>query len=277
MTPRALACRPATDHDRAAMKNPSSILITGASGGIGAALARAYARPGVALALTGRAADRLDAVAEAASRAGAAVTRQVADLRDRGALPAWIAAIDAAHPLDLVIANAGITGGHHGPGREETVEEVHRLIEINFLAACDTIHAALPVMRRRGRGQVALMSSLAGLRGLPYSPGYCASKAALIAYADALRPGLRADGIDVAVILPGFIDTPMLARVNAPKPLTMAPDRAAAIIRHGLDRGSFHIAFPLRLYWLQRAATLLPAGIVDRILNRIPVSVTGYE
>jgi len=272
-----LAWRVPTDHDRAAMRNPSSILITGASGGIGAALARAYARPGVTLALTGRAADRLDSVAEGAVAAGAAVTTRALDVRDRDALTAWIAEVDTAHPLDLAIANAGITGGHHGPGHDETLDEVHRLIEINFLAACDTVHAALGPMRRRGRGQVALMSSLAGLRALPYSPGYCASKAALIAYADALRAGLRADGIEIAVILPGFIDTPMLARVNGPKPLTMAPEQAARIIKGGLERGRGHIAFPRPLYWLQRAATLLPAGVVDRFLNRIPVSITGYE
>jgi len=259
------------------MKNPSSVLITGASGGIGAALARVYARPGVTLALTGRAADRLDAAAAAAAAAGAAVTTRAFDVRDRAALTAWIAECDAARPLDLVIANAGITGGHHGPGRDETLDEIHRLIEINFLAACDTIHAALPAMRRRGRGQVALMSSLAGLRGLPYSPGYSASKAALVAYAEALRASLRADGIGVAVILPGFIDTPMLARVHGPKPLTMAPDRAARLIRRGLERGRSRIAFPLPLYWLSRAAMLLPGPAVDMFLNRFSVSVTGYE
>jgi short-subunit dehydrogenase len=259
------------------MKNPTSVLITGASGGIGAALAKAYARPGIALALTGRNADRLGAVVAASTAAGATVTHRALDLRDRQAIALWIAEVDAAHPLDLVIANAGITGGHHGPGAEETLEEVRLLIETNFLAACYTIHAALPALRRRRRGQVALVSSLAGVRGLSHMPGYCASKAALIAYADAMRAWLRADNVEVAIVLPGNVDTPMAARESGPQPMMMSADHAAAIVQRGLERGRPRIAFPPLLYWLLRAATLLPARPVDMILNRFRVTVTAYD
>lgn len=199
------------------------------------------------------------------------------DLLDEPALAAWIADMEAATPLDLVIANAGITGGHHGPGAEESIEELRQIVDINFVAACRTVHTALGPMRRRRRGQIALVSSLAGMRGLPYSPGYCASKAALITYAEALRAWLRRDGIEVAVILPGFVDTPMAARVNGPRPMMLTADRAASIIRRGLARGRPRIAFPLPLYWLQRAASLLPATPVDMFLNRVRVTVTGYE
>ncbi len=253
------------------------MLITGASGGIGAALAKIYARPGVTLALTGRNPDKLHAVAAASSAAGAAVMERALDVRDQPALTSWIAEVEAAHPLDLVIANAGITGGHHGPGAEESLDEVRRLIDINFMAACHTIHAALPAMRRRRRGQLALVSSLAGVRGLPSMPGYCASKAAMVSYAEAMRAWLRDDGIEVAVILPGNVDTPMAARESGPQPMMMSADRAATIISRGLEQGRARIAFPSGLYWLLRAATLLPAAPIDTILNRFRVTVAAYD
>lgn len=258
------------------MKNPASVLITGASGGIGSALARAYARPGIALALTGRNEERLNAVASAATAAGASVIHRALDIRDNTALASWIADVETAHPLELVIANAGITGGHH-VGAEESLDEVRRLIDTNFMAACHTIHAALPAMRRRRRGQVALVSSLAGVRGLSHMPGYCASKAALIAYGEAMRGWLRDDGIEVAIVLPGNVDTPMLARESGPKPMTLTADRTAAIIRRGLERGHARIAFPSLLYWLLRASTLLPTAPIDMVLNRFRVTVTAYD
>lgn len=259
-----------------AMKDPVSVLITGASGGIGAALARAYARPGITLALTGRNLGRLRATVDAATAAGATVMHRALDVRDHAALIAWIGEVEATRPLDLVIANAGITGGHHEDA-EESVEEVRNLIEINFLAACYTIGAALPAMRRRRRGQIAFVSSLAGVRGLSHMPGYCASKAALIAYAEAMRGWLGNDGIEVAIVLPGNVDTPMLARESGPKPMTLSADRTAAIIRRGLARGRPRIAFPSGLYWLLRASTLLPAAPVDKVLNRFRVTVTAYD
>ncbi len=252
------------------------MLITGASGGIGAALAKAYARPGVALALTGRNEDRLRTTVDVATAAGATVMHRTLDIRDRPALAAWIGEVEAAHALDLVFANAEITGGHH-VDVEETIDEVRNLIKTNFLAACDTVDAALPAMRRRRRGQIVFVSSLAGVRGLSHMPGYCASKAALIAYAEAMRGWLRDDGIEVAIVLPGNVDTPMLARESGPKPMVLSADRAAAIIRRGLDRGQARIAFPLPLYWLLRASTLLPAAPVDKVLNRFRVTVTAYD
>ncbi|HEY5207815.1 MAG TPA: SDR family NAD(P)-dependent oxidoreductase [Stellaceae bacterium] len=259
------------------MNNPTSVLITGASGGIGAALARVYARPGVQLAVTGRNQDRLGKTAEAATAAGATVMQRALDLRDEPAVGAWIAEVEAARPLDLVIANAGITGGHRPSGVEEDLAQLREIMDINFMGACTAVHAAMAPMRRRRRGQIAIVSSIAGLRGLPYSPGYCASKAALITYTEALRALLRADGVAVSLILPGFVDTAMAARVSGPKPMMMTADRAAAIISRGLARGQARIAFPRTLYWLQRAVGLMPAAPVDLFLNRIRVSITGDE
>ncbi len=256
------------------MRDPRSILITGASSGIGAALARAYARPGIALALTGRDQGRLETVADACRRAGATVAVRSLEITDQVAVSGWIADIDRRQPLDLLIAGAGVTGGHHGPGDDESLADLQRILSVNFIGAAITVQAALPVLRGRRRGQIALISSIAGLRGLPYSPAYCASKAALIAYGEGLRAHLLKDGIDVALILPGFVDTPMAAHVTGPKPMMMSPERAAKIIRNGLARGRARITFPRLLGLGTRLMSLLPAGPVDYVLSRVAVSVT---
>ncbi|HUN46859.1 MAG TPA: SDR family NAD(P)-dependent oxidoreductase [Stellaceae bacterium] len=259
------------------MKDPRSILITGASGGIGAALARAYARPGVALALGGRNAERLAGVAEACRSAGAEVETAAVDVTDAAAMADWIGGADGRHPIDLVIANAGMTGGLAGDGGGESPTEVQRIMSVNFGGVCNTLHPLIPALRRRRRGQLVLMSSLAALRGLPYSPAYCASKAALRAYGEALGAWLKADGVEVAVVLPGFVDTHLSRHVAGPKPLQTTPERAARIIRRRLERGQATIAFPFLLYAGMRALTVLPAGLVNPILGSVNVSIRRYE
>ncbi|HYM01702.1 MAG TPA: SDR family NAD(P)-dependent oxidoreductase [Stellaceae bacterium] len=259
------------------MKNPRSILITGASGGIGAALARAYAGPGVALALVSRNADRLERVAEPCRRAGAEVRTAQLDVAEAEPLQAWIEAIDRSRPLDLVIANAGITGGLAKDGSGESPSDVRRMMSINFAGACNTIHPLIPAMRRRGRGQIALMSSIAAHRGLPYSPAYCASKAALRAYGEALGAWLRPQGVDVSVILPGFVDTHLSGHVSGPKPLQLTPERAARIVVRGLARRRARIAFPLLLDIGMRILGALPPALVDPALNAVRVDIRRYE
>jgi short-subunit dehydrogenase len=256
------------------MKSPKAILITGASSGIGAALARTYAQPGISLALTGRDPLRLDHIADIGRAAGATVHVRPLDIAAEAAVTSWIAEIDHALSLDLVIAGAGVTGGHRGPGSDETLADIRRILEVNFHGACTTAQAAIPGMRRRRRGQIAFVSSIAGLRGLPYSLAYCASKAALIAYSEGLRAHMRPDGVGVSLILPGFVDTPMAARVTGPKPLMVTPERAARIIRTGLARDRARITFPFLLGLGTRIMALLPAGPVDSIMNRIHVKIT---
>ncbi len=255
------------------MRAPRSILITGASSGIGSALARLYAAPGMALALTGRDAVRLDAVAALCRAAGATVTSAALDITDEAAVAGWIAEVDARHPVDLAVANAGMTGG----GAGETLADVQRMMAVNFGGACNTIHPLLPAMRRRGRGQLALMGSLAALRGLPYSPAYCASKAALRAYGEALGSQLRADGIGVSVILPGFVDTRLSRHVRGPKPLQWSAERAARVIRRRLARGEALIAFPRLLHWGTQILAALPAFVADPLLGNVRVEIRRYE
>lgn len=259
------------------MHDPSAILITGASGGIGAALARVYAAPGARLALTGRNAGRLETCAAACRALGADVRSAALDVVDAHALGSWVEAIDREWPLDLVIANAGITGGLAAGQRSETLADVHRMMSINFGGVCNTLHPVIPAMRRRRRGQLALMSSLAALRGLPYSPAYCASKAALKAYGESLRASLHPEGIDVTVVLPGFVNTALAGHVAGPKPFQMTPERAAGIIRRHLRRGPARIAFPILLHAGMRLLAGLPADFVDRLLGSVKVEIQYYE
>jgi short-subunit dehydrogenase len=251
------------------MKDPSAILITGASSGIGAALAREYAAPGVALSLSGRNAGRLGEIAAACRTAGATVDSRIVDVTDRDAVRGWIEDMDALAPLDLVIANAGISGGTGGAGGEDE-DAARRIFAVNVDGVMNTVLPAIAPMGARGRGQVALMSSLAGFRGMPGAPAYSASKAAVRAWGEALRGAVAGDGIELSVICPGYIETPMTATNSYPMPLLMTAARAARIIRRGLARNRGRIAFPLPLYlvmWLIGAA---PPGITDPLMRRLP-------
>jgi short-subunit dehydrogenase len=259
------------------MRDPRAILITGASGGIGGALARAYAGRGVRLALTGRNAERLGACADACRALGAEIRAEPLDVVDTQTFASWVEAVDREWPLDLVIANAGITGGLAAGNRSETLADVHRMMSINFGGVCNTLHPVIPGMRQRRRGQLALMSSLAALRGLPYSPAYCASKAALKAYGEALRAWLHPEGIEVTVVLPGFVDTALSGHVAGPKPLQMTAERAARIIRRRLRSGPARIAFPILLHAGMRLLAGLPTDLVDRVLGAVRVEIQYYE
>ena len=250
------------------MTAPRSILITGASSGIGAALARRYAAPGVALALTGRDAARLEDAAGAGRAAGAEVRCGLIDVLEREALAAWIAEVDAAAPLDLAIANAGVSAGTGGGGEDDA--QARRILGINLDGVVNTVLPAIACMRPRGRGQIAIMSSLAAFRGFPGAPAYCASKAAVRIWGEALRGHLHGAGIGVSVICPGYIATPMTAVNDFPMPLLMDADRAARIIQRGLARDKARIAFPWPLYALVRLISALPPGLTDLLLRRLP-------
>ena len=258
------------------VRDPRSILITGASSGIGAALAQAYATPRTRLALSGRDAARLAAVANSCRERGAEVIEACLDVTEAAAVAAWIAQVERAFPLELVIANAGVQGGLWRDGAGETLDELHRVMEVNFGGVSNTLHPVLPAMRRRRRGQVALISSLAALRGIPFSPGYCASKAAVRIYGEALRGWLAPEGIGVSVVLPGFVETRLSQTVAGPKPLILPPERAAPIIRRGLAKGRRQIAFPYPLYVGMQLMRALPAGLVDAILRRAAVDIGPY-
>ncbi|MFQ5766286.1 MAG: SDR family NAD(P)-dependent oxidoreductase, partial [Rhodospirillales bacterium] len=171
-------------------------------------------------------------------------------------------------PLDLVIANAGIAAGTGGKGESE--EQAREIFAVNMAGVLNTVWPAMDGMRGRKRGQIAIISSIAAFRGFPGVPAYSASKAAVKIYGEALRGWLAADGIRVSVVTPGFVRTRMTAKNPYPMPLLMDADKAARIIRRGLQRDKARIGFPwpmVALVWLLGA---LPPGLTDPLMKRVP-------
>ena len=161
------------------------LLITGASSGIGAALALHYAQAGTRLSLHGRSVERLRTVAREAAQRGAVVSLSTGDVTDAAAMAAWIEAADKLQPLDLVIANAGISGGTSGAA--DDAQQADKIFAVNLHGVFNTIRPAVACMLKRGQGQIAIMSSLAGFRGFAGSGAYCASKAAARVYGESPR------------------------------------------------------------------------------------------
>src|SRR5688572_2237386 len=229
-----------------------TILITGASSGIGKALALRFAEAGVTLALSGRDGSRLDAVAAECREQGATVVTHQIDARDRAAMTAWIVGVDRETPVDLVVANAGVMSGTPAQGLVEGSDEAYKLIETNVLGVLNTVQPLLAPMMQRQQGQIAIVSSLAAFVALPDSPSYCASKSAVLSYGLALRALLADKGVNVSVICPGYITTPMSAREQVKKPQEMSAEKAAEIIVRGLAKNRAVIAFPRTLALLTR-------------------------
>lgn len=246
---------------------PGHVVITGASAGLGRALALAYAAPGVVLGLLGRDEKRLAEAAGACRAKGATVETGLIDVRDAQAMQAWLQRFDSAHPIDLLIANAGAASTLASAQDWEELERTAAIVDTNFYGA---MHAVLPVvarMRARRSGQIALISSIAALRGMAISPAYCASKAALKAYGDSVRPILARDGIRVSIVLPGFVKTAMSDVFPGDKPFLWSADKAAQHIQRKLKAGCAEIAFPGLLAFGMRLLPLLPAAMADAILG----------
>jgi short-subunit dehydrogenase len=250
------------------MQNPKSIAITGGSSGIGAALALAYAGPGVSLALAGRDEPRLEAVAASCRAAGAAVTVARVEVTDQDAVARWIAEADRAAPLDLVIANAGTSAGTGSGGESE--QQARTIFAVNLDGVVNTVLPAVAALRPRRRGQIAIMSSLAGFRGFPGAPAYCASKAAVRVWGESLRGHLAPVGIGVSVICPGFVRSPMTAVNQFPMPLLMVGDAAARRIKRGLARNRGRISFPWPLAAVAWLLGGLPPAWTDPLLAKLP-------
>jgi short-subunit dehydrogenase len=250
------------------MRNPQHILVTGASSGLGAALADIYAAQGRHLSLHGRDAARLARTAERAERKGAIVTTKTGDVTDEAGMAEWIASCERLQPIDLLIANAGISAGS-GPGYESP-EQSRAIFAVNVGGVLNTVQPAIPLMTARGRGQIAIMSSIAGFRSFTGAPSYCASKAAVRIYGEALRGELAPAGVEVNVICPGFIKTPMTDKNRFPMPFIMPPLRAARIIQEGLAHNRVRTVFPFATYALVRLISLLPQDWVTRSMAGIP-------
>lgn len=248
--------------------SPKSILITGASSGIGAALALHYAAPGVTLFISGRDQQRLDAVAQQCRNSGASVSVWVGDVIDETGLKDWIYSCNDDCPLNLVVANAGVALG------ATEVKDLHQAavdsFHINVNGVFNTVHPALEVMSQRRpypvcNAQVAVMSSVMGYAGMARSPAYSSSKAAVKHYGQALRGAFRGMGIGVSVICPGYVSSALTSRNKSRMPFLISAEKAAAIIAKGLARNQARITFPWQMVLITRLAINLPGFIVDRI------------
>lgn len=227
---------------------PACVLITGATGGIGGALAAEYARAGTrTLILQGRNRARLDELAQELGGFGARVIVHELDVRDDMALRQWLKEIADTEAPDLVIANAGVNINIGPTQQGECWDDMHRLFDVNIKAAMATLHASVPAMLARGNGQIALISSLAAWRGLPDTPSYSASKAAVKVYGEAMRDLLAPRGVHVNVVMPGYVESQMCADMPGPKPFLWPAAKAARVIRHRLARNQSRISFPFPL------------------------------
>ena len=191
--------------------------------------------------------------------------------RFAGAVAAWLTEADGARGLDLLIANAGVSGGSGGTIHGEESRQVRHIMAVNVDGMLNTVLPVIPRMAARHRGQIAIMSSLAGFRGLPSAPAYSASKAAMRFYGEGLRGWLGRQGVEVSVICPGYIATRMTRGNPFPMPFLMSAEKAACIIARGLRRNRGRIAFPWQLYlpmWV--VSNLLPMALTDHLFARLP-------
>lgn len=248
--------------------NKISIFITGASSGLGKALAESYAAPDKCLFLCGRNKERLYETAANCKEKGAEVYTYLFDVTDAFAVQEAILNADGVHPIDLLIANAGISGGVLG--EPEGGAQTRQIFNTNVFGVVNSVLPTLERMRKRKSGQVVVISSIAGYRGLPYAPAYSASKSCVKAWGEALRGWLKDENIKVNVVCPGFIKTP-LTDANAFKmPFLMQPTRAAKIIIKGIAKNKPIIAFPLPMAFGAWLMSALPACIIHPILRHLP-------
>ncbi len=245
-----------------------TILITGASSGIGAALAEAYAGQGVTLILIGRNEARLAEVEERCRARGATLYTFGVDVRDKEKLAQILNEIDTKCPIDLLIANAGVSGG--SGDRMESETQARMIFDTNLGGVLNTIHPMIPRMVKRGRGHIAMIASLASICALPSAPAYSASKAAVRYYGESLRGVLKSRGVVVSVVSPGYIETPMTKVNRFYMPFIMPVTTAAARIKHALDAGRTDIFFPRRLYAALYLLRAFPYFLQHFILDRLP-------
>lgn len=241
------------------------VFITGASSGIGAALARAYAARGATLGLAARRGDLLDALA---GELGVPCHRYPLDVADAAALAS--AARDfaaAAGCPDIVIANAGISVGTLGAEAAD-LPVLERIMAVNVTGMANTFAPFLPAMGALGRGRLVGIASVAGIRGIPGAGAYSASKAAAIAYLESLRVELRPAGIRVVTIAPGYIDTPMTRRNPYRMPFLLPADEAARRMLRVIDRGDGYAVVPWQMAAVGKLLRLLPNPLFDRLFAR---------
>jgi len=248
-----------------------SVFITGASSGIGSALASHYAQQGATLGLVARRGDQLKALAATLSGEGA---KQVfcypLDVTDtaalRSAAESFIAEVGAP---DIVIANAGVSSGTLTECAED-LDIIKRIFAVNLHGMAATFSPFIAAMKQRGRGRLVGIASVAGIRGLPGAEAYSASKSAAITYLESLRLELRSSGIKVVTIAPGYIETPMTAINPYRMPFLLPADEAARRFARAIERGSSYTVIPWQMGIVAKLLRILPNWLYDRLFANAP-------
>jgi len=236
------------------------VWITGASAGIGRALALRFARAGFRVAASARGAEALAALV---ADGGGRIEAVPLDVTDRAAVAA---AVGRLGPISLAVLNAG----SHSPmgATDFSVDRLRRLFEVNVFGVAEGLEAVLPGMLARRAGKVAIVASVAGYGGLPTAVAYGATKAALINMAESLKLELEGTGVSAALVCPGFVDTPLTAKNDFPMPFLMRAEDAAERMFQGLLGNAFEITFPRRFTWIMKALQLLPYALYFPIVGR---------
>jgi len=244
-----------------------TILITGATGAIGEALAVHYAGEGVRLYLQGRDEKLLEGIAGQCRARGAWVNMAVLDLTHRQALEQWCDRVLKSELPDLVFANAGMNIDIGPEKSGESWGETEQLIELNIRSSIYLVHRFAREMREQKRGHLILMSSLAAWFGLPHTPAYSASKAALKVYGEAIRGWLAPDNVQVTVVMPGYVSSPMCHAMPGPKPFLLQPEKAAQYIAKGVYKKKARVTFPSPLDLGTWILAVVPASLAHRLVK----------
>jgi short-subunit dehydrogenase len=242
--------------------------VTGASSGLGRGIALRLASDGWAVALAARRADELAALAGEITARGGAALAIPCDVADRDSVHrAAVACVDCLGPIDLLVANAGVSENTHAARFDAAA--VERLMRVNFLGAVYAVEAVLPAMLARDAGHLVAVGSLAGLGGLPLSAAYSASKAALMDFFEALRVDLRRTGIAVTVVAPGYVRSAMTDKNDFKMPFLVELDDAVERIVKAIERRERLALFPWQLSWLRWLGQIFPRALYDSIVGRL--------
>jgi short-subunit dehydrogenase len=243
------------------------VFITGASSGIGQALSVELGRRGATMGLLARRADMLDTIVREVERVGGRALALPADVTNASAVQESAGSLRKEFGrIDVMIANAGV--GATTDAKDLRAEEVAQLINVNLIGAVNSVTSVIPQMVEQGSGHLVVISSLAAYRGLPKSGAYCASKAAVSAFFESLRLDLKGSGIDVSIIHPGFIKTPLTAGRQATMPFLMELDDATRKIVRAIELRKTSYAFPWQLATIVRAGMLFPNWLYDWVASR---------
>ena len=253
-------------------KMNKTVFITGVTGSVGAALAIRYARSNYNLLLHGRNEEKLARIANQCRDCGVEVKTWVVDLSDTSEVISKTGQLLEQTVPDIFIANAGLNINHGNDNAGESIEEIEKLLDVNVKSTLLMTSLVSQKMRTRGSGQIALISSLAGFFGLPITPSYSASKAAIKSYGEALRGWLMPFGIGVTVIMPGYIKSDMCDEMPGPKPFLLSPERAAEIIQRGIGKNRARVSFPFPLNLGTWFLAVLPVSLSLWILRKLDYS-----